>query len=202
VGFCFFPVQTAIRFEQLAALSAHTLFSISRSTPPEILQLLGGLQVIKENWRNRATSAPPTFPSNAAENSPSLLPHAIRDTIVRTEAEELEFYRGNRIHDLRRLEPHHMADFNDAEPITMRGGMGGDFSMNLDNGLAGGSGATKKKPRSSRDAAAIKRRCVSTACIACRRRKSKCDGNTPSCAACSSVYGTGEWMEKPSKSVY
>jgi hypothetical protein len=35
-----------------------------------------------------------------------------------------------------------------------------------------------------------KRRCVSTACIACRRRKSKCDGNLPSCAACSSVYNT------------
>ncbi|KAJ5832216.1 Transcription factor [Penicillium riverlandense] len=35
-----------------------------------------------------------------------------------------------------------------------------------------------------------KRRCVSTACIACRRRKSKCDGNLPSCAACSSVYQT------------
>ncbi|KAI9745613.1 MAG: Nitrogen assimilation transcription factor nit-4 [Claussenomyces sp. TS43310] len=52
-------------------------------------------------------------------------------------------------------------------------------------------GAPKKKSRSSRDAAAMKRRCVSTACVACRRRKSKCDGNTPSCAACSSVYGTG-----------
>ena len=51
---------------------------------------------------------------------------------------------------------------------------------------------TKKKGRASRDAAAIKRRCVSTACIACRKRKSKCDGNTPSCAACSSVYGTGK----------
>jgi hypothetical protein len=53
-----------------------------------------------------------------------------------------------------------------------------------------------------------KRRCVSSACVACRRRKSKvrsltrpnnaeklliehqCDGNTPSCAACSSVYDT------------
>jgi Fungal Zn(2)-Cys(6) binuclear cluster domain len=201
VGFCFFQLQTAIRFEQLAALSAHSFFSTSRSTPPEILQLLDGPQVIKENWRNRATSAPPTSSSNAAENPPSVLPNAIRDTIVRTEAEELEFYPGNRIHDLRRLEPHHMAEFNDAGPITMRGGMGGDFSMNLDNGVAGGSGATKKKPRSSRDAAAIKRRCVSTACIACRRRKSKCDGNTPSCAACSSVYGTGEWIEKLSKSV-
>ncbi|SMY27586.1 unnamed protein product [Zymoseptoria tritici ST99CH_1A5] len=35
-----------------------------------------------------------------------------------------------------------------------------------------------------------KRRCVSTACIACRKRKSKCDGNLPACAACSQVYGT------------
>ncbi|KAL8993198.1 MAG: hypothetical protein Q9169_006529 [Polycauliona sp. 2 TL-2023] len=41
-----------------------------------------------------------------------------------------------------------------------------------------------------RETAAAKRRCVSTACIACRKRKSKCDGNTPSCAACASVYGT------------
>ncbi|KAJ8060362.1 hypothetical protein OCU04_010692 [Sclerotinia nivalis] len=47
-----------------------------------------------------------------------------------------------------------------------------------------------KRPRSSRDVAVMKRRCVSTACVACRKRKSKCDGNTPSCAACSSVYGT------------
>lgn len=58
---------------------------------------------------------------------------------------------------------------------------------------AGGAGQpTKKKSRNSKDSAAIKRRCVSTACIACRKRKSKCDGNTPSCAACSSVYGTGK----------
>lgn len=56
------------------------------------------------------------------------------------------------------------------------------------------AGGAKKKGRASRDAAAIKRRCVSTACIACRKRKSKCDGNTPSCAACSSVYGTGKLL--------
>ncbi|KAJ5370830.1 Nitrogen assimilation transcription factor nirA [Penicillium cataractarum] len=42
----------------------------------------------------------------------------------------------------------------------------------------------------SAERGAPKRRCVSTACIACRRRKSKCDGNLPSCAACSSVYHT------------
>lgn len=49
---------------------------------------------------------------------------------------------------------------------------------------------TKKKSRSRGDPSTQKRRCVSTACIACRRRKSKCDGAVPSCAACASVYGT------------
>lgn len=51
-------------------------------------------------------------------------------------------------------------------------------------------GQNKKKPRRGADPANQKRRCVSTACIACRRRKSKCDGALPSCAACASVYGT------------
>lgn len=49
---------------------------------------------------------------------------------------------------------------------------------------------TKKKSRSRNDPANQKRRCVSTACIACRKRKSKCDGALPSCAACASVYET------------
>ncbi|KAF4125258.1 Fungal trans [Geosmithia morbida] len=49
----------------------------------------------------------------------------------------------------------------------------------------------KKKPsRRKTGASSPKRRCVSTACIACRKRKSKCDGAIPSCAACASVYGT------------
>lgn len=48
----------------------------------------------------------------------------------------------------------------------------------------------KKKSRRRADPANQKRRCVSTACIACRKRKSKCDGALPSCAACASVYGT------------
>ncbi|KAJ4156899.1 Nitrogen assimilation transcription factor nit-4 [Fusarium falciforme] len=51
-------------------------------------------------------------------------------------------------------------------------------------------GATRKKSRRGADPSGQKRRCVSTACIACRKRKSKCDGAVPSCAACSSVYGT------------
>lgn len=48
----------------------------------------------------------------------------------------------------------------------------------------------RKKPRRGADPSGQKRRCVSTACIACRKRKSKCDGALPSCAACASVYGT------------
>ncbi|RPA81159.1 hypothetical protein BJ508DRAFT_414997 [Ascobolus immersus RN42] len=55
------------------------------------------------------------------------------------------------------------------------------------------SAKTKKLPSSSSTSTGShpqKRRCVSNACIACRRRKSKCDGQLPSCAACSSVYGT------------
>ncbi|KAG5997663.1 Nitrogen assimilation transcription factor nit-4 [Claviceps spartinae] len=47
-----------------------------------------------------------------------------------------------------------------------------------------------KKPRRRADLARQKRRCVSTACVACRKRKSKCDGALPTCAACASVYGT------------
>lgn len=51
---------------------------------------------------------------------------------------------------------------------------------------------TKSKGRnaSKEGSSTNKRRCVSTACIACRRRKSKCDGNLPKCAACASVYLT------------
>ncbi|KAK4194773.1 putative nitrogen assimilation transcription factor nit-4 [Triangularia verruculosa] len=60
--------------------------------------------------------------------------------------------------------------------------------------FAGGSAdpppPSKKKSRRTADPANQKRRCVSTACIACRKRKSKCDGALPSCAACASVYGT------------
>jgi len=51
------------------------------------------------------------------------------------------------------------------------------------------SSKTKNKSK-DKDNAASKRRCVSTACIACRKRKSKCDGNLPKCAACASVYLT------------
>jgi len=84
-----------------------------------------------------------------------------------------------------------MANVKNGGEVLMQNGGNMESRMLMDNGSS--SGTAKKKSRSSRDAAAIKRRCVSTACIACRRRKSKCDGNTPSCAACASVYGTGEY---------
>ncbi|KAK4544368.1 Nitrogen assimilation transcription factor nit-4 [Oleoguttula mirabilis] len=54
----------------------------------------------------------------------------------------------------------------------------------------GRRGSRRKNNAEAEADEAAKRRCVSTACIACRKRKSKCDGNTPACAACSQVYGT------------
>ncbi|CAK1358382.1 unnamed protein product [Cercospora beticola] len=64
--------------------------------------------------------------------------------------------------------------------------------------VAPGASAPSNKPRQRRrknnqvedPEDASKRRCVSTACTACRKRKSKCDGNLPACAACCQVYGT------------
>lgn len=55
---------------------------------------------------------------------------------------------------------------------------------------AASKGGAKKSSRRAADLPSHKRRCISTACIACRKRKSKCDGALPSCAACASVYGT------------
>ncbi|KYK59620.1 pathway-specific nitrogen regulator [Drechmeria coniospora] len=52
------------------------------------------------------------------------------------------------------------------------------------------STVTKQKSRQGAESSSRKRRCISTACIACRKRKSKCDGAHPSCAACASVYRT------------
>lgn len=48
----------------------------------------------------------------------------------------------------------------------------------------------KNKSKDSEGGTSTKRRVVSTACVACRKRKSKCDGNLPKCAACASVYLT------------
>ncbi|KAF7546590.1 hypothetical protein G7Z17_g8337 [Cylindrodendrum hubeiense] len=69
--------------------------------------------------------------------------------------------------------------------------MGGSQADDLmQPGSSTSGGAAKKKQRRGADSAGQKRRCVSTACVACRKRKSKCDGAVPSCAACASVYGT------------
>ncbi|KAJ3575923.1 hypothetical protein NPX13_g3871 [Xylaria arbuscula] len=75
------------------------------------------------------------------------------------------------------MQPHnqvHLATANPAAPLTN----------------ATSAPTAKKKSRRGGDPSLQKRRCISTACIACRRRKSKCDGALPSCAACASVYGT------------
>ncbi|KAF2833745.1 hypothetical protein CC86DRAFT_311799 [Ophiobolus disseminans] len=40
------------------------------------------------------------------------------------------------------------------------------------------------------DSKSSKRRCVQSACVPCRKRKSKCDGGTPVCATCTAVYKT------------
>lgn len=82
-------------------------------------------------------------------------------------------------------------------------GYGVTTGMRADIRVASGSGGStpsapsapsassaNKKSRRRADSAGQRRRCVSTACIACRRRKSKCDGALPSCAACASVYST------------
>jgi hypothetical protein len=49
-----------------------------------------------------------------------------------------------------------------------------------DDGQSSGAGDSK----------ATKRRCVQSACVPCRKRKSKCDGGTPYCATCTAVYNT------------
>lgn len=64
-------------------------------------------------------------------------------------------------------------------------------SMSTSSASASAPASTgRKKSRRNADSSAQKRRCVSTACVACRKRKSKCDGALPSCAACASVYYT------------
>ncbi|KAJ4294431.1 hypothetical protein N0V90_008121 [Kalmusia sp. IMI 367209] len=47
---------------------------------------------------------------------------------------------------------------------------------------------------------ASKRRCVQSACVPCRKRKSKCDGGTPVCATCTAVYKTPCFYDAESES--
>lgn len=55
-------------------------------------------------------------------------------------------------------------------------------------------GPAKGRRKARKDAAnedpSKKRRCISSACVPCRKRKSKCDGTTPACSACAAVYNT------------
>ncbi|CAI6332507.1 unnamed protein product [Periconia digitata] len=48
----------------------------------------------------------------------------------------------------------------------------------------------RRKGKKDSDDAGKKRRCISSACVPCRKRKSKCDGTTPACSACAAVYNT------------
>ncbi|KAI8942434.1 Nitrogen assimilation transcription factor nit-4 [Plenodomus lindquistii] len=48
----------------------------------------------------------------------------------------------------------------------------------------------RRGKRSAESEEAKKRRCISSACVPCRKRKSKCDGTTPACSACAAVYNT------------
>ncbi|KAE8835124.1 hypothetical protein PTNB73_09534 [Pyrenophora teres f. teres] len=58
-------------------------------------------------------------------------------------------------------------------------------------GAAAPSSNTDEQDHShAQDAKASKRRCVQSACVPCRKRKSKCDGGTPVCATCTAVYKT------------
>ncbi|EMD97811.1 hypothetical protein COCC4DRAFT_200873 [Bipolaris maydis ATCC 48331] len=50
------------------------------------------------------------------------------------------------------------------------------------------------------DAKTTKRRCVQSACVPCRKRKSKCDGGTPVCATCTAVYKTECYYDAESES--
>jgi ssDNA-binding Zn-finger/Zn-ribbon topoisomerase 1 len=80
---------------------------------------------------------------------------------------------------------------HDTSPVSLQPGDQDTDGYGGTGGLADPSlPPSKKKARRGADPSNQKRRCVSTACIACRKRKSKCDGVLPSCAACASVYGT------------
>ncbi|KAF2750188.1 hypothetical protein M011DRAFT_417906 [Sporormia fimetaria CBS 119925] len=48
----------------------------------------------------------------------------------------------------------------------------------------------KKEDSDNVDDSSKKRRCISSACVPCRKRKSKCDGTMPACSACAAVYNT------------
>ncbi|KAF2127236.1 hypothetical protein P153DRAFT_368558 [Dothidotthia symphoricarpi CBS 119687] len=53
--------------------------------------------------------------------------------------------------------------------------------------------------QSQEEAKSKKRRCVQSACVPCRKRKSKCDGSTPVCATCTAVYRTDCYYDPASE---
>ena len=61
----------------------------------------------------------------------------------------------------------------------------------------GDNNADKNKPQSANDAVPRPKR---IACILCRKRKLKCDGNKPSCGTCSRLGHTCEYSEERKKS--
>ncbi|KAG5984314.1 Nitrogen assimilation transcription factor nit-4 [Claviceps digitariae] len=93
----------------------------------------------------------------------------------------------HRAHPQMALQDHAMPSTPPGRGVTT-GGM--EAHIRAAFGSAKSANSATKKSRRRADSASQKRRCVSTACIACRKRKSKCDGALPSCAACASVYGT------------
>lgn len=77
-----------------------------------------------------------------------------------------------------------------SHPLVPTAGPGCPTPASASSASSKTSGPDGKKPRRRGRESTRKRRCISTACVACRKRKSKCDGAVPSCAACASVYGT------------
>ncbi|KAF1966006.1 hypothetical protein BU23DRAFT_518635 [Bimuria novae-zelandiae CBS 107.79] len=69
-----------------------------------------------------------------------------------------------------------------------------DFSSGMLDAAAQQDAPAKGRRKSKKDGAnedrSKKRRCISSACVPCRKRKSKCDGTTPACSACAAVYNT------------
>ncbi|KAH8730199.1 C6 transcription factor-like protein [Phaeosphaeriaceae sp. PMI808] len=70
--------------------------------------------------------------------------------------------------------------------------------------MAHGAAASAQRddqiPPAQGDSKASKRRCVQSACVPCRKRKSKCDGGAPYCATCTAVYKTECFYDLESES--
>ncbi|KAH7085177.1 fungal-specific transcription factor domain-containing protein [Paraphoma chrysanthemicola] len=67
-------------------------------------------------------------------------------------------------------------------------------------GAAASSHRDNQDDSAQGESKASKRRCVQSACVPCRKRKSKCDGGTPVCATCTAVYKTECFYDPESES--